>query len=234
MRRYLLPVLSILFLLAVPVFLVTNNVMWAFNESRLYSYGFTKYNIPDAMFMPMQDLERIAADLRTYFRDNTDLVDIRYVGRPFYNEKEVAHLKDVKALVKSVSKLRRIALAYILGFAVVGFIWRRDAFSTQLSRLAIWAGGITLALLALAGLAFLFSFDSLFILFHQLSFANDFWQLDPARDNLVRMFPEGFWFDAAMLIVVATVLEAATLTAAGFVAKFVLRRMDERLEAEAV
>jgi uncharacterized membrane protein len=33
-----------------------------------------------------------------------------------------------------------------------------------------------------------------------LSFANDFWLLDPRTDYLVMMFPEGFWFDSVMVI----------------------------------
>ncbi len=46
------------------------------------------------------------------------------------------------------------------------------------------------------GLGTLLNFDRLFLQFHLLSFANDFWLLDPTKDYLIMLFPEGFWFDA--------------------------------------
>jgi len=61
------------------------------------------------------------------------------------------------------------------------------------------------------------SFDSLFLRFHELSFGNNYWQLDPARDHLVQMFPEGFWQDATLLIAGMTVLESLIIGAASFV-----------------
>ena len=58
-------------------------------------------------------------------------------------------------------------------------------------------------------------FDSVFLKFHQLSFANDFWQLDPRTDNLVRIFPQDFWFDATVWVAVRAITGALVLTVAG-------------------
>jgi integral membrane protein (TIGR01906 family) len=44
-----------------------------------------------------------------------------------------------------------------------------------------------------------FGFEQFFILFHLVSFSNQYWMLDPARDYLIRLFPEGFFYDAALL-----------------------------------
>jgi uncharacterized membrane protein len=43
---------------------------------------------------------------------------------------------------------------------------------------------------------------------------NDLWQLDPRRDYLVIIFPQGFWFDATMRVVASTVSGAVALTLA--------------------
>ena len=59
------------------------------------------------------------------------------------------------------------------------------------------------------GLFALVGFDTLFLKFHQLSFANDFWQLDPRTDFLVILFPQDFWFDATMWAALRAI--AATL-----------------------
>ena len=55
-------------------------------------------------------------------------------------------------------------------------------------------------------------FDTHFLRFHQLAFANDLWQLNPRRDYLLIIFPQGFWFDATMRVVALTVAGAVALT----------------------
>ncbi|MDD2471668.1 MAG: DUF1461 domain-containing protein, partial [Dehalococcoidales bacterium] len=37
-----------------------------------------------------------------------------------------------------------------------------------------------------------------------ISFSNDLWLLDPAKDYLIMMFPQGFWADAALLVAALT------------------------------
>ena len=65
------------------------------------------------------------------------------------------------------------------------------------------------------GIVALAGFDSVFLKFHQLSFANDFWRLDPRTDYLVRIFPQDFWFDATMWVAVRAIAGALVLTVAG-------------------
>ena len=45
-----------------------------------------------------------------------------------------------------------------------------------------------------------------------ISFTNDLWQLDPSRDYLIAIFPEGFFFDATMWIAGLTIAQAVILT----------------------
>ena len=54
------------------------------------------------------------------------------------------------------------------------------------------------------GLGILLNFDQLFLQFHLFSFSNEYWQLDPTRDYLIMLFPQGFFFDAATLCALAT------------------------------
>ena len=44
-----------------------------------------------------------------------------------------------------------------------------------------------------------FSFAS-FTLFHEIFFTNDLWLFDPATDYMIRMLPEGFFYDMVMRI----------------------------------
>jgi integral membrane protein (TIGR01906 family) len=178
----------------------------------------------DVLQMPMQELERVAADLRAYWNDSRDEISTQYAGKPFFTQREVAHLRDVKALVRGVGAMRWVTLGLAAGalglivFALRGAAWR------QALRACAWAGGVTLALVAFSGLVFLFAFDWAFLLFHRLSFANNFWQLRCPGDNLVCMFPQGFWYDATMTIVLSTVVQAVVLLAVGLAAPWLVRR----------
>jgi integral membrane protein (TIGR01906 family) len=62
----------------------------------------------------------------------------------------------------------------------------------------VGGGGITLALMLALGLGILFGFSQLFWQFHVISFSNEFWLLDPTKDYLKMLFPDGFFYDAAL------------------------------------
>ena len=66
------------------------------------------------------------------------------------------------------------------------------------------------------GLGALVGFDRLFLAFHLISFSNDFWQLVPWQDNLIAMFPQGFFLDATLFIGLASVVEAMIMGGAAW------------------
>ena len=83
---------------------------------------------------------------------------------------------------------------------------------------------------AVDGIAALFAlvaltFSSSFIRFHEIFFRTDTWLLNPATDNLIRMFPEAFFFDIFVRIVLTSVVFATILLIAGFLIKLGKPRM---------
>jgi integral membrane protein (TIGR01906 family) len=72
-----------------------------------------------------------------------------------------------------------------------------------------WGGGITLGLFAGFGVLSMLDFDNLFLEFHLLSFDNNLWILDPTKDNLLMMFPQGFWYDSAIRLALVTGAQAS-------------------------
>lgn len=210
-----LRVLAALFVVAVPLFLVNGSVAWAINDSGLYNRGFEKYSISLYTGITDADLRQAGADIRHYFNSGDEplAVKTRIFGeeREIFNQREVVHMRDVKGLIRGVYLLAGASIAYILAVAIGGFAGFGRAFTGQLARFALWGGLLTLGLLLLFGLFAVVGFDSLFLKFHQLSFSNDFWQLDPRSDYLIIMFPMGFWFDATMRVAAASVLSAIIL-----------------------
>ena len=208
-----------LFIVAVPLFLVTASVTWAFNSPGLYENGFEKYQISLTSGITSADLRQVGADLRGYFNSNDEPLDIRTrilgTERELFNPTEIAHMRDVKRLVWGVYVLGAVSGVYLLVLVIAGFARRRKGFVETLAPRLLWGGVLTLVLLVAFGLLAATGFDTLFLRFHQFSFANDFWQLDPRTDYLVRLFPQDFWFDATMSVALWAITGALILTAAG-------------------
>jgi integral membrane protein (TIGR01906 family) len=208
-----------LFIIAVPLFLVTASVTWAFNSPGLYEDGFEKYQISLTSGITYADLRQVGADLRGYFNSNDEPLDVRTrilgTERELFNPTEIAHMRDVKRLVWGVYVLVAVSAAYLLATLIVGFWRRRRSFVETLAPRLLWGGALTLVLLIAFGLLAATGFDTLFLRFHQFSFANDFWQLDPRTDYLVRLFPQDFWFDATMWVALRAITGALILTAVG-------------------
>ena len=208
-----------LFIVCIPALLLTASVAWAANSHWLYQYGFEKYNISQTTGLADSELDKAATGLIDYFNSDEEYISVTVIkdGEPFalFNEREVGHLKDVKGLFRMDYYVLLGTLIYALGYAGVRLFWRRDR--RQLAQGAAWGGGLTLALMIVLGLEALFNFEQFFQQFHLLSFANDLWLLDPAKDYLIMLFPSGFWFDATLLCALATLVGAVILLVVGVV-----------------
>jgi integral membrane protein (TIGR01906 family) len=206
-----------LFVLAVPLVLVTASVTWAFNSPGLYSRGFEKYSVSLATGITAADLRQAGVDIRRYFNSGDEplVLQARILGveQEIFNAREVQHMGDVKRLVRGVYAVLAGSGAYLLATAAAGFLWRRRRFVTPLAGLCLGGGGLTVGLVLGVGLMAVAGFDTLFLTFHRLSFSNDFWLLDPRTDYLVMMFPQGFWLDATLLVATLTGAGALALTA---------------------
>jgi integral membrane protein (TIGR01906 family) len=221
-----------LFILSIPALLLTASIGLAVNSQGLYQYGFDKYNVGQSTGLDSSQLEKAAGGLIDYFNSGEESISLIVVknDQPFtlFNEREVAHLRDVKGLIRLDYWILLATGIYFLAYAGVRLFrktkedWRRLAWSV------VGGGGATLGLILVLGLAALIDFDGFFLQFHLLSFANDLWQLDPARDFLIMLFPKGFWFDATMLVVLVTVALAIILTAA---AGLYIRASGKKVEA---
>jgi len=197
-----------LFMLCLPILLLSASIGWAANSLWLYEYGFDKYNVSQTTGLADSELEKAATGLISYFNSDTEYISLTVTkdGEPFelFNQREVAHLRDVKGLIWLDYRLLLATLVYALAYAGVSLLWRRKRYWRRLAWGIVGGGGITLAVMLALGVGTLLNFDQLFLQFHLLSFANELWMLDPTRDYLIMLFPQGFWYDAAIFCVLAT------------------------------
>ncbi len=191
-----------LFVLCLPILLLTASIGWAVNSSWLYEYGFHKYNISQTTGLAQSELKKAATELINYFNSDEEYITLTVVkdGEPFelFNKKEVIHLKDVKGLIWLDYRVSVGTLVYALAYAGVCLLWRRKRHWRQLAWGVVGGSGITLALMLALGIGTLLDFDWLFLQLHLISFTNEMWLLDPTKDYLIMLFPGGFWYDAAI------------------------------------
>ena len=207
-----------LFIICLPLLLLLASISVAANLQWLYERGFEKYDISATTGLAPEELEKVAAGLIDYWNSDDDLITLTATkdGRPFqvFNEREVAHLRDVKALFRLGYRVLAGTFAYALAFAAAALFWWRDG--RRLGWGLLGGGALTLILMLALGLLVLFDFEGFFLQFHLLSFANDFWLLDPSRDYLIMLFPEGFWYDVTVYCAIATATGAVVLGGIGW------------------
>jgi len=212
--RVPLYVASVIFILCVPFFLVTSNIRWVANDLRLYQNGFEKYDVSQDTGLSDEELVDISKGLIVYF--NSGAID---ETMDIFSDDEIAHLKDVRGLIQLCYIIQWTTLGYIIVFITAGFIYKRRQFF-HLFSIVVAAGSILSILgIAVIGIAALVDFNWLFVMFHRVFFSNDLWILS---GYLPRIYTEGFFFDTAKFIAVATLLEAILLR--GTAGVFILRR----------
>lgn len=117
----------------------------------------------------------------------------------FFNEQDRLHMADVKNLFLGGLKLRWILLGgSVLLFLILAF--RKVNLGEALPRAYFQALGICGGLTVVMGVLFASDFNKYFTIFHEIFFTNDLWLFDPETDYMIRMLPEGFFYDMVMRI----------------------------------
>jgi len=207
-----------LFIFCLPLLFIAGSIGLAFNSQWFYEYGFKKYDVDQTTGLAQSELSKVAAGLIAYFNSGDELIDLTVTkdGKPFplFNQKEITHLKDVKDLFRFDYTVLLVTFLYALLYSAAMFFWRKE--SRQLAKEALYGAGLTLLLMVLLGIGVTLNFSQLWRLFHLLSFTNEFWMLDPTRDYLIMLVPEGFWLDAVIFVVLMVLVGALILGGAAW------------------
>ena len=111
-------IVAVVFVALVPIFLIALNVRWVVNFPPLYAYGFDRYDIPRYTGIQRDELISAGSQIRDYFSNDDELLAVDVVVRGvrvmnLYNEREVLHMRDVKALVRGVNRVSEVAGLYL-------------------------------------------------------------------------------------------------------------------------
>jgi len=140
--------------------------------------------------------------------DITFLGDLRFTdGNPVYNERELAHMLDVKNLVQIVLKVWYV----IIGVLFLVGIWAwRGKWVLDYRRDLRRGGWLTVCLVGAIALLAVVSFWNFFAFFHKIFFESDTW-LFLYSDTLIRLFPLRFWQDTFLSVGVMTLVGGLAL-----------------------
>lgn len=161
---------------------------------------YAKYNVLEDVQMEMDDLLEVTEEMMDYLKGDREDLHIPTIvnGEPreFFNEREIAHMVDVRGLFLGGFAIRRICIGIMT--ASVALLFALKAQVKNVLPKAICHGDIIFFAVtaALAGL-FATNFTKYFIIFHEIFFDNDLWILDPRTDLLINIVPEPFFVDTA-------------------------------------
>jgi hypothetical protein len=127
-------------------------------------------------------------------------------GGPALDASERSHMSDVGAVVRGLLLLDLLAVMV----AVLGARRLRDERHRRGRLMLVAAGGLGAAAVVL-GAFFALAFDAAFAAFHAIFFEAGTWQFGP-DSNLLRFFPQPFWFEIA-LVAGATIVLGAVVVA---------------------
>jgi integral membrane protein (TIGR01906 family) len=128
-------------------------------------------------------------------------------GSPAFDERELAHMRDVRRLFGAALRLQLVVL---LGLAVLAAALARTRMRTVVPT-GLLAGALaTLGIAVLTVPMILLGFEGFFTRFHEVFFSGDSWRFSTA-DTLIRLYPERFWEDVSRLAAAIAVAQAIVL-----------------------
>jgi integral membrane protein (TIGR01906 family) len=220
--KILTTIARVLFIICIPLLALTSSITVAVNSSHFYTVRFAKYDVKQSLAeagLTLTDtqMQDIAKGFIRYFNSGQEYIQLDVVQNgqpvPLFNEEEIIHFKDVKGLFVFNYRVNGFSLFYVLLYALMAIFWKQGKYRKYLAWNIVAGGGLTLGLMLLAGIGIMIDFDWLFYQFHLISFSNSFWS---AEGNMLLLFPDGFWVDAARFCAVFTAVFAIVLGSIGW------------------
>ena len=191
--KYILIILASIFFIFISI---SGVLFFILKHDYIYQYNLNFYPITERTSLEIEEIREINSQIKNYFFDETEFLEVS-----IFNEKEIYHMKDVKDIINNLflyGKLSSVVFVIITLICVKKYKVR--IYSVFKASSIVYSA----MLLALA-IGFLISFNKLFIIFHEIAFSNDLWKLNINEDYLLMMYPENFFRDIALLILIFSI-----------------------------
>lgn len=190
----------IMMFLLIGVLLLTSFQVAIYGDSqyRFYEREYKKYQVADSLNMTMDNIMDVTDQMMAYLigkkAELSVITDVDGETQDFFNEQDRFHMGEVKDLFLGGLKIRNIMLVAVVLILILLAAQKAELIKL-LPRAYFVTLGITGVITVVLGGLFASDFDKYFRIFHEIFFDNDQWMFDPATDYMIRMLPEGFFYD---------------------------------------
>lgn len=185
------------------ILLISSFEIAMYADFGFYQEEYEKYGVLADLDMTMEDAMYVTREMMAYLRGNRETLSVTTTveGREqdFFNEQDRFHMGEVQGLFLGGLKLRLGAIVAAVA-SLAALLFLKEDVLRILSRAYQATVGVLAVLLAVLGIAVARNFNAVFTLFHKIFFDNDLWMFDPAEDYMIRMLPEGLFFDFVLRI----------------------------------
>lgn len=188
---------------AVIILLMTAFEAAMYSDFGYYKKEYEKYDVLLDLDMEMDDVMYVTEEMMAYLRGNREelrvVTTVEGKEQDFFNEQDRFHMGEVKALFLGGLKLRRGAVVFLAVSLLLLFFTKEERLKILCRSYQIVLGVL---IVLLAGLTVWIAqdFNAVFTKFHEIFFDNDLWLFDPAEDYMIRMLPEGLFYDFVIRI----------------------------------
>lgn len=183
--------------------LITSFEIAMYSDFSVYQKEYEKYKVLSELDMTMDDVMYVTHEMMAYLRGDRETLSVVTTvegkEQDFFNEQDRFHMGEVRDLfigglnIRMVSCITAVVcLVFLLGTGADVRKIIPGSYQVVLCVSAISA--------AFIGIAAVIDFNALFVRFHHIFFDNDQWIFDPATDYMIRMLPEGLFYDFVIRI----------------------------------
>ena len=209
--------------------LITSFEIAMYSDFDVYRQEYEKYDVLSDLDMTMDDVMYVTHEMMDYLRGEGDTLSVMTTvegkEQDFFNEQDRFHMGEVRDLFIGGLNIRLGACAAAV-LCVLFLLFTRADIKKIIPRSYRIALGMTGAAVLLIGIAAVVDFNAVFVQFHHIFFDNDLWIFDPAEDYMIRMLPEGLFYDMVMRIGAIFVAGLAVLLVLSFIPKILDRKKE--------
>ena len=215
MKKWLHPVLCVIIsILAIFICLITSFEIAAYSDFGFYQKEYEKYHVLDRLDMEMEDVMDVTVYMMSYLRGGENVLSIKKTiegeVQDFFNEQDRFHMGEVRELFLGGIALRRMACILLIVLCVILFATEKK-WQVMLAGMFQKTLGIFCILVLFLGAVITMNFSECFVIFHEIFFDNDLWIFDSRTDFMIRMLPEGFFYDMVIRIGVIFIISLVLL-----------------------
>lgn len=197
---------KVLICIAMPLFIIALFIMcvevFCSDEAWLRREYESIEGMSDYSGMSTDDMTRAFLRMTDYMKGNVDSMDITVTcdGEQvaMYNESEIAHMHDVRALYSGIMLAKWCILGFtLIAVAFAAYCYRRDTLKVICKPLVVALISLA-AFFAVLGLWALLDFDSFWQVFHIVFLDLESSTFDPAYSRMIRICPAELFLDMVL------------------------------------